>query len=294
MEKVIFNSKMTFFAPQNAISLYSCIMRRIHIPTGTAIVMIFWLLPAAFTMGQTMVTYIANEGVMISNGKSKVLIDPFFNVGFNLYQTPRIDNLNLFLEKHPSLRDADLILITHRHADHIDPHLVAEYLKLNSKTKLISSSQASDSLVNQFGISNNRIVNILPKMNQELLLIPEQRVDVKAAWMRHGNERNFGVVNLCFLTKLGDKKVLHLGDSEINPDSFTTVDFSTEKIDVLLAPYWWLMGPYGPVIIKEKIKPKKIVAFHVAADYATVKDEIIKNFPDVTFFDTAFSSVKVD
>ena len=101
---------------------------------------------------QVTVTYLANEGVMIRSGESKVLIDPFFKESFKLYQTLPIRSLESFLKQHAELKSANAILISHRHRDHIDAGWVAEYLKLNPEATLLSSSQATDSVVNQFGV----------------------------------------------------------------------------------------------------------------------------------------------
>src|SRR3954471_16005353 len=118
-------------------------------PRYVAIIVVIHVVAISCTLyGQVKVTYIANEGVMVESRGVKVLMDPFFKVGFGLYQVLPIGNMDDLLATHPELGHADVILVSHRHMDHIDPGLVAAYMKKNSQTTMLSSAQASDSVVN--------------------------------------------------------------------------------------------------------------------------------------------------
>src|SRR4051812_37649671 len=111
------------------------------------IAIILWLTIQITGFAQVDVVYLANEGVLLEAGPDKVLIDPFFSVGFGLYQVLPVGDMEAFLKKNVRVNDADMILVSHRHADHIDPGMVATYMNENPGTKLVSSAQASDSVV---------------------------------------------------------------------------------------------------------------------------------------------------
>ena len=93
-------------------------------------------LPAAATSAQgpaaqngVAITFLANEGVMLSSGTTKVLIDGLFvkyETGFAL----PADSTRAALEAARAPFDAvDLILVTHHHGDHFHPAPVAAHLQ---------------------------------------------------------------------------------------------------------------------------------------------------------------------
>lgn len=233
-------------------------------------------------------TYLANEGVLIETGQSKVLIDPFFKEDFGLYQILPIENIDRLLKDHRELAGADAILVSHNHRDHFDAGLVTEYLKQNRHTKLFSSSQVTSGIINHFGLPLNRVVNFLPAMNKEIVSYNQGSIKLKALWIRHGVESNLGVVNLCFIVEVSQKKIFHMGDSEIDADNFKDIDLSNEGIDMLLAPFWYLASEEGASIIKQKVKPKQVAAFHLTKDFAKYKPDILRNFPEAIFMDEPF------
>lgn len=92
------------------------------------------------------ITFLANEGVMLSSGTRKVLIDALFLKYETGYAVPA-DSTRAALERaRPPFDAVDLILVTHRHGDHFHPAPVAAHLRANARATLLTSRQVIDSL----------------------------------------------------------------------------------------------------------------------------------------------------
>src|SRR5687768_7401398 len=77
------------------------------------------------------ITFLANEGVMLSSGNRKVLIDALFLSYGPGYAVPA-DSTQRALHNARSPFDlVDLILVTHRHGDHFHPVPAAAHLRTN-------------------------------------------------------------------------------------------------------------------------------------------------------------------
>ena len=104
--------------------------------------------PAQRPAGQegVSITFLANEGVMLSSGGKKVLIDGLFLRYGPDFAVPA-DSTQAALRTARAPFDAvDLILVTHRHGDHFHPETVAAHLRANPRATLLTSKQVIDSL----------------------------------------------------------------------------------------------------------------------------------------------------
>ena len=191
---------------------------------------------------------------------------------------------------YPELKNANALLVSHNHRDHLDARWTADYLKVNSNSTFITSSQVSDSVVNVFGLPQSRVVNLLPKMNEEMVTHSANGLDIRAWWIRHGGQQSYSLVNLCFLVEVAGKKIFAHGRFGVSRN-FDKIDLTSEGIDLLLVPGWCLVRSEDVAVIQEKIKPKQIVSFHLLTGYEGRKAAILKNFPDVTFWYTPYEKI---
>ena len=75
------------------------------------------------------VHYLANAGVMIARGDTKILFDPFFRNDYGQYDlVPPEMEAELFAGL-PPWDGIDAIFISHHHDDHFDPAVVMKYLQ---------------------------------------------------------------------------------------------------------------------------------------------------------------------
>src|SRR5688572_24828585 len=91
-------------------------------------------------------TFLANEGVMLSGDGKKVLIDALFLKYERGYAVAADSTLAALQRARPPFDSIDLVLVTHRHGDHFQPVPVEAHLRANPRATLVTSLQVIDSL----------------------------------------------------------------------------------------------------------------------------------------------------
>jgi L-ascorbate metabolism protein UlaG (beta-lactamase superfamily) len=211
------------------------------------------------------ITYLANEGVLISSGTKKVLIDALFQE-YRGYATPADSTARALAGAAPPFDSVDLVLVTHRHGDHFHPVPVVAHLRSNPQAVLVTSAQVIDSLRGR----------LMPDAVPESQLLSrttapgDQRrevingISIYLLGLPHGGERHRAVEHLGFVVELGGRRVLHVGDTDISEHAFEPLRLDTARIDVALLPAWMVMSDEGRRVIERWIQPGRVLAFHVA------------------------------
>ena len=214
------------------------------------------------------VTFVANEGVLISDGKKSVLIDGLFRKYKDLYGFLPPEQLQSLEQARMPFDRIDLVLATHVHYDHFHPQSVGQHLKHNKKTHFIGTRQAGDELQQNFAAYeqiSDRVRVAQPAWKQKLSFKPAQ-IPVTVLGMRHGNKRFRDIQSLGFIVELGGKRLLHVGDADTTLENFSAFDWEKESIDIAFVPYWMLSNEDN--VITKLVKPKHIMALHIPPSQA--------------------------
>ena len=206
------------------------------------------------------VTYIANEGFVIQGGGKKVLIDaPVATIPPATGQT-----LKAITDARDPFNDVDLILVTHQHADHLDPASLIACLRSNPKARLIAPTQAVDLMRSVDGFAG------IEKQIQEIRGEPGHHEQVRhngiaADVLCLNHEHLPQVRNLAFAVELGGARFLHMGDAFIgdNEARLKSYPFEQAPIDLVFLNQYD-RSPATQQFIARKIKPSRIVAMHVS------------------------------
>jgi L-ascorbate metabolism protein UlaG (beta-lactamase superfamily) len=235
------------------------------------------------------ITYIANEGVLISSGGKQVLIDGLHReYGPEYAFLPPAERDKIENAKTPF--DAiDLILVSHRHLDHFHPESVGLHLQHNPKAVLVSSQQIVDEVEKNFkGFQaiRSRVTAATPPW-RERVAMKVAGIDFEILGLRHGTGRHATIQNLGHIIKLGGKKLLHVGDADTSVENFEKFNLDEEGIDIALLPDWFLLYGEGQTIVREHIKPKQIIAVHVSpSEGENVATKLKQAFPNAIAFTT--------
>ncbi len=223
------------------------------------------------------VTYIANEGVLISANGKKILIDGLHREYEPDYAFPPAGLLKSLETAASPYDQINLLLVSHIHLDHFHPLSVGLHLQNNPKAIFASSEQAVGEVAKDFSDYEKVKKQIKPvthewKKSSEL---NHDGIKVKFLGLRHGSERFRSIQNMGHLIEVGGVKLLHIGDADMTAENFSAFNLSQKNIDIAFIPYWFLLSENGRKLVKEQFNPKKIIAVHIPPDGA---EKITANF----------------
>jgi L-ascorbate metabolism protein UlaG (beta-lactamase superfamily) len=241
-------------------------------------------------VGKTVeVQYIANEGVLITGGGKRVLIDGLHRKYADAYAyLPDAEREKIEAARVPF--DAiDLVLVSHMHGDHFHPESVGNYLRSNSKAALATSHQIVDEIAGKFAdyaAVKDRITPLTFTF-KERFTRRLAGIDVEFLGLGHGSGRHATIQNFGHIFSVGGKRFLHIGDAPTSAELFDHFDLDKLSIDIAFMPAWFLTSNEGKAIIRDHIKPKHIIAVHVGpAEGESLKKAIAKDFPTADVFST--------
>ena len=169
--------------------------------------------------------------------------------------------------------DADLILITHHHGDHLDLNAITLLKKENTKIILTQKCQEmSENLSDIIVMNNGDVLNI----NQlEIEAIPAYNIEHKR---ENGNPFHPKGEGNGYVITFGDKKVLVAGDTENIPEIK-----SLKNIDVAFLPMNlpYTMTPEMVADAAKAFKPKVLYPYHYGKTDTSQLLELLKNEKEI-------------
>ena len=239
------------------------------------------------------ITYIANEGVLISSGDKQVLIDGLHREYKPAYAFPPKDLLTALETAQPPYDEIDLVLVSHLHLDHFHPESVGLHLKNNPRAQLVSSDQIADGVKKDYGGYagiEKQVRRITPEWKTKARF-SSGGINVQVLGLRHGGAHFSWIQNLGYLIEINGKKFLHIGDADMTAENFSSFRLNEEGIDIAFIPYWYLMSESGRSFVREQFKPKQVIAVHVpAAEAESLAEKFSKDYPGTITFKTILES----
>jgi len=233
----------------------------------------------------TAVTLVSNAGLLLYAGGQKIMIDAAFRSLGNYQNPPEI--IEAIENAQPPFNDVDLLLVSHSHADHFDPAVVARHMQNNPKAVFVGPNSTAlqiDARLEDITRGQERI-HPLRVGEGESVQMDLGKIHLQAFFFSHGEG---GPPNLGYLVEAGGVRFFHSGD--IDPTSadlpyLQAYNLNEKNIDIALLP-WFMMTEeqYHPLVL-EGIQPRYIVPIHIEPDQATYR--LIQGyFPNnIAFFD---------
>ncbi len=213
------------------------------------------------------ITYLANEGVLIE-GPCAVLVDALQRDSLGSYARHPPDVQQKLETAQAPFDKVGLALATHYHLDHWDAGAIARFLTSNSSAVFASTPEATAMMPYEV---RERVMALGPA--PATLRVEAAGARVEAIPLEHGR-----TPHLAYRIDCGGRILVHLGDASASEANFARIA-QAGPADVALVPFWWLTAEGGLAFLKDRWKPKHVVAFHLGADDAGAVPEIRRGMP---------------
>jgi len=242
------------------------------------------------------VVFIGNEGVLARSGTKAVMIDALFGDGAAPYTTTSQEVIDAVETGRDRFGGVHLILATHYHPDHFNPHSVVRYLDGNPDSHFLSTPQAAaliEKKHSDFAAIRHRIHSVNPAEGvAESTTIGA--ITVHAFGLSHGKVNYGNVQHLGFLVDLGSEKLLHLGDGIIDKKSLAAAGVFDVEIDACFLPFWYFTYPVGARVVESSLRSRQLFAVHIPPPQrAEIEAAVQDAFPHVISLVTPLSTHQV-
>ena len=219
--------------------------------------------------------YLANEGVLITNGEVKVLFDPLFDNSYGIYQLLPTDMQEALFAGTPPYDGIDAIFISHHHGDHFSPALMLSFLKAREDIRLYAPKQAVTALRAVAGAEDeqifDRVTGLALNTGDESITLTVGDLLIEATRIPHSGwpVSRTDIENIAFRVTLNKTvTVLHLGDAAPNPAHFLSFPehWEDHEPNLALPPYWFFGSKGGQYTLSEYIKPAQSIGIHVPTE----------------------------
>jgi L-ascorbate metabolism protein UlaG (beta-lactamase superfamily) len=240
------------------------------------------------------VTFLGNEGVLVTVAGTAVLVDALCGDGVPAFTTtPRavVDAVEMARTPFDLVEAA---LATHFHPDHFNPYSVARHLQHNAAARFVSTRQSIALLEEKaadFAAISGRVHPVAPAEGErESVTVGANRVD--AFGLSHGKVNYGDVEHVGFVVYLGGATLLHLGDGIIAEKTLRSAGVLDETIDAAFLPFWYLTYPAGRRVLEGGFsrRLRRIFAVHIPpAHEARLVEEVRRFDPHATALVTPMS-----
>lgn len=214
--------------------------------------------------------YLANEGVLISHGETKIAFDPIFRSDFGQYLLLPEEMEAALFAGTPPFDGLDAVFISHYHGDHFSPADILRLMEIQTDLQLFAPAQAVTAMR-----SESDIEAVLDRVHQVSLAYQESPVElgvdavaVEAVRIPHSGwpSARQDVENIAWRVTLNDATtVLHLGDADPRDSHFANdAEFWQRKqAQAAFPPYWFLGTQTGREILEQRIGANRNIGIHV-------------------------------
>ncbi len=211
------------------------------------------------------VVLIANAGLMLKVGQTKILIDSLYEGKDTTFSSPSQSTMQKIRKGLPPFEDISYVFLTHFHPDHFEPGLFLNYIKSHKLKGIYLPGEAVNKYPDFFlepilGKSN---VHILPPMPGETQSFDmEDSIRFCCFKSSHIRQDIFkDIANYSYLFFFHNKTLLVPGDADTDLSFFTKM-LKGIKLDAFFANPLFINKPEGRQILQE-LAPNLVVFYHI-------------------------------
>jgi len=249
-------------------------MKTLFLSICSAVLASNTLLSSAFAHpeGEVVATadYIANEGVMITEGDTKILFDPLFRNSYGNYRLPSEAVIDAMMAGAAPFDGVDAVFISHSHGDHFSAADANAFLAGNPEAKLIAPEQAVSAMkyVESWDETfETRVTSIALERGDAPAKFELGSIGVSAVRIPHaGWPGRADVQNLVYRVTLDDSiTIMHMGDADVDDEHYAPYKdhWMIKETDTGFPPYWFFLVPGGKEILADRLNIQHAIGVHV-------------------------------
>lgn len=242
------------------------------------------------------VTQLANEGVVISDGQTRVMIDGMVVDSYSIYGGLQPHARAAFQALSYPFDGVDLVLVSHRHHDHNQPGHACSFMQASTGSRLATSPQVIGLMREKcrpFMTGSERVEEIHPAPGEQLELA-EGSARVRVFPLSHGTRKYAKIQNYGHLVEMGGVTLVHVGDAAMNPADFAAAGLDAVQPDVAFIPFWYFQPGPGTAVVNRFLDAPLKIAVHIPpGEMDEVKAHLAENFPDVKVLDQPLEQIQV-
>ena len=225
----------------------------------------------------SIVQYLANEGVMVTQGRTKILFDPIFDYPGDTYQRVPEDMQESLYAGRPPYDGVDAVFVSHFHADHFLASGILKLMRLHETIQLYAPAQAVTAMRTIASDDDEALFERVTAFDLQPgdapVFVRKGGLLVEAVSVPHTGwpTRNSDVQNIVFRITLDDTStVVHLGDADARTVHFAQdmAFWEERRPDLALPPYWFFMSDDGLEVLEDRIYARHTIGIHVPREYA--------------------------
>jgi L-ascorbate metabolism protein UlaG (beta-lactamase superfamily) len=218
------------------------------------------------------VHYLANEGVMVQHGDTRILFDPLFRNGYGHYELVPEDMEKALFDGVPPWDGIDAVFVSHYHGDHFSPEVMLNFLKAREEIRFYGPAQATEALraaaKPEDAALFDRVTAIDLAYGQAPVTLAMEGLNIEAVRIPHSGwpEGRTEVQNIVFRVTLDElTTVVHMGDADANDVHFErdAAYWASRPTGMAFPPYWFFLSDEGRRILDERIRAKASIGVHV-------------------------------
>jgi L-ascorbate metabolism protein UlaG (beta-lactamase superfamily) len=230
------------------------------------------------------ITRLANDGVILDDGETRIMIDGFVVESYALYGGLPPLMAQEFATATGIFENIEMAFVSHKHHDHNQPEFTCNFLRASDATRLITSVQVIELVRERCRVlvtSTSQVATIDPKFELPMTL-PVGTAKVTIIPLSHGKGKYARLENWGHVVEMGGVRVLHIGDAAMDPTDFEAAAAELANLDVALIPFWYFQpGPGMEVVNRFLDAPHKLAVQVPPQEVAEATAFLATDYPEV-------------
>jgi len=189
------------------------------------------------------VTYLANAGVLLTDGQRGALLDGCVREPYSGYDAVPDGVWADLLAGTPPFERLDVVLVSHAHRDHFQVDAARELLLARPGARWVVHREVASALAEGWSRWHevaDRVEPVAPADGEPVLWrVPGLEVELRR--LPHGPARTLPE-NLAHVVRLGGRTIVHVGDAGGSAAEIEHAGLAGRRFDVALLPIWYWEG----------------------------------------------------